>query len=660
MHLHGYKMEILEIFSPERTDCTLAKCSLPDIFDSEEKIHELDDIPAGTRPIKDTFIMPAGGAVATRITTGKPAPWLAHCHMEVHREDGMAFILNVGNYFPQSDDSWLPDDFPDCNTAFLKSHSHEEPHCDCYIDEDAVLGLTLDPTYKCSRSYLCMYEQSQIATLTRDNNLGGFEIQSKTSFPGWAISLIILGIVILITVFITMLPKSERPYKPALVKSFKTTVTRISMLSIRTSESDVKPTFWHQFQGLFFSQWYEYRPGTVNVLRVIEVAGLGILGGVLFQDVGNNSSATGFGEKTSLLFFSTTLWSQTRMYPTIGNYFEWKRKDYLVFKHKQYDWFPVLLSRMVVVLACEAWWPFLFVLCAYPLAAMFGHLGTVFTIGFLLALNNCCYIALGAVFGALSPTVSFGMIGATLFAQTTVICAGFFTKLPALVGWIRYISPIYYAFKGIVKSAYKWDDTYKCLKGQSSVGPNECYLEESAAIDDYKQRGINVATFGDPSSSRIHTEIIMLFVLFAGFQLAIFVHSFISHMKGDKVADSDETVMSQEQHNNVFDEEIVSLGRQSLFLSVDTKMVDLRSISGQNSVSGITSAIQPSIVRNTASTEPRTNSNSVGKSVKFKRDDDEDNIEDDEDNTSSKRSKYIEEFLENDVYDLSQEGYTTA
>jgi len=45
---------------------------------------------------------------------------------------------------------------------------------------------------------------------------------------------------------------------------------------------------------------------------VVEVAGLGILGGILFVDVGKNETATGFGEKTSLLFFSATLWSQTR------------------------------------------------------------------------------------------------------------------------------------------------------------------------------------------------------------------------------------------------------------------------------------------------------------------------------------------------------------
>jgi hypothetical protein len=576
MHLHGYKMEILEVFAAHRVDdCSLAKCKLSNIFNSTEKMDELKEIPVGTRPIKDTFIMPSGGAVATRIFTREPAPWLAHCHMEVHSEDGMAFVLNVGNYVAPKNDSWLPNDFPDCETPFLQSHDHYQTNCNCYINEDAVLDMAMDETFKCSRSYLCWHEQGQVAELTKDNNSGGFRIQSSSGFPGWAVSLIIVGIVALITVFlVSVFDRCMIKHKPELVKTFKMSVVRFSMKSIR--QSSVSPSFWDQFRGLAYSQWSEYRPGTVNVLRVIEVGGLGILGGILFQDVGNNHTATGFGEKTSLLFFSTTLWSQTRMYPAIGNYFEWSRKDYLTFKHKQYDLLPVCLSRMVVVNLCEAWWPFLFVMCAFPLAAMFGVIGVVFTAGFVLALNNMCYIALGGVFGTLMPTVSLGIIGATLFAQTTVICAGFFTQLPGLVSWIRYISPIYYTFKAIVKLAYNWDDTYQCPKGQSTIGPNQCYLEQSAAIDDYKQRGINVATFGDPKSDRVYVEILMLVVLFVICQLIMILYHVILKIIKLRNGDDDVAELTQEDLDEEYDQKIIEMGRASIFLKVDEDMATSR------------------------------------------------------------------------------------
>ena len=175
---------------------------------------------------------------------------------------------------------------------------------------------------------------------------------------------------------------------------------------------------------------------------------------------------------------------------------------------------------------------------------MFGSIGTVFFIGILLALNNSCYIALGGVFGTCMPNIPLAMIGATLYAQTTVICAGFFTELPTAICWIRYISPIFYAFKGIVKLAYQWDDTYQCAKGISVVGPNDCFLEQSAMIDDLKQRGINVATFGDPTSSQVILETSIMVTIFLVLQALITLYLWCSSMlrvKEDKSTSTDET-----------------------------------------------------------------------------------------------------------------------
>jgi len=96
IHLHGYKMEILDVYKPMRElHCSRASCKLPDIYDSEKRLRELD-VEIGHGVLKDTFILPAGGAVVTRIQTFEPAVWFAHCHLTTHSEDGMALIVNVG------------------------------------------------------------------------------------------------------------------------------------------------------------------------------------------------------------------------------------------------------------------------------------------------------------------------------------------------------------------------------------------------------------------------------------------------------------------------------------------------------------------------------------------------------------------------------------
>ena len=574
MHLHGYKLEILEVFAPKlESNCNLAKCDLPDVFDDANKIEALKRIPERSRPLKDTFIMPAGGAVATRIFTRRPAPWFAHCHMEIHRQDGMAFIMNVGNYSSPSDGSWLPDDFPSCETPFHKSKAIQ-PHCDCFIDHDAVLGLTLDEAYKCSREYSCSWQQSQVAALRPSKTNKSFVLQSSHRLPGSIISLIFVCIVIMVTVCFTFImprfttSKKLDPEEP---------LTFLPKVGIDDSY------FWLQFHTLLPLRWQEYKPTTINILRVVEVVGLGLITGLLFQNVGNNSTATGLAEKTSLLFFSTTLWCQTRMYPAISNYFEFKEIDLILIKEYHYDLLPILLSRMVVVNACESWWPFLFVFCAYPLASMFGSLSKVLTITLFLMLNNICYISIGGLLGTVMPTISLGMIGATLFAQSTVICAGFFTKLPSFIAWFRYISPIFYAFKGIVKTAYNWDDVYDCHKGNSAAAVTECFVEENAAIDDYKERGINVATFGDPTSSQVHIEMIMMCVLFIFCQISMacfFKFVLLRRIELTNKLSSGNTITKckstkkSDVENGVSDSDVDSVSKPS-----DTHIMDRTSIS---------------------------------------------------------------------------------
>jgi len=76
---------------------------------------------------------------------------------------------------------------------------------------------------------------------------------------------------------------------------------------------DALSPFLEQFQFLLSSQWRTYRPTCISLLRVAEVASLAFLTGALFYDVGNDATATGFGSINSLLFFSVTLWTFTRM-----------------------------------------------------------------------------------------------------------------------------------------------------------------------------------------------------------------------------------------------------------------------------------------------------------------------------------------------------------
>jgi hypothetical protein len=156
MHLHGHRFEVLEVFAPPVSDCTLNRCPLTTYFDSPAKRAELAAIPMGTHVYKDSVTMPGGGAVAIRFGSDNPGVWLAHCHINLHMDDGMMWLNIEGDLdAAKTPRDRLPADFPQCDDANRVDHHPEHPHCDCYENEDNILNNYLPSNYKCSREALC-------------------------------------------------------------------------------------------------------------------------------------------------------------------------------------------------------------------------------------------------------------------------------------------------------------------------------------------------------------------------------------------------------------------------------------------------------------------------------------------------------------------------
>lgn len=291
-------------------------------------------------------------------------------------------------------------------------------------------------------------------------------------------------------------------------------------VNIQTDDTGVNELspFGEQFLHLFCSQWILYRPTCISLLRCTEVSSLAFFTGALFYSIGEDPTATGFGSINSLLFFSVTLWTFTRMYPAIATHFTWNESLRIIANEHRYSIAPVCLARCCVVFLCEFWWPFLYVFVCYPLASMAGSWNAMFRIGFLLALNNMCYISIGSALGVVVDKVPKGMIISTIMAQSSLIAAGFYTAVPEILRYLRYLSPVFWAYRGIVKAAFRWSDTFKCRWGSTLAGVNSCFIEFHTSIDNLKNRGIPVATFGDDHSTHIWPECLVLILFYVAMQ----------------------------------------------------------------------------------------------------------------------------------------------
>jgi hypothetical protein len=147
-------------------------------------------------------------------------------------------------------------------------------------------------------------------------------------------------------------------------------------------------------------------------------------------------SASGFGQKLSLLFFSTTLWTFTRMYLSVPSSFQWFVATRKAFDEQQLSpenlqrrtILPLVLARLTAVTLLEGVWLLVYVLVC--LAGVFGDVQRTLWVGLFLVLNNICFVSLGSLLGALLKSIPQGMIASTIVSQTKLVAAGFFTKLP--------------------------------------------------------------------------------------------------------------------------------------------------------------------------------------------------------------------------------------
>jgi len=214
MHIHGHSVEVLGYETPTLIqDCTLQSCKLSEAYESKDRLLALDSIPPNHSIQKDTFVIPAGGATATRLQTGnRSGLWMVSGQRDVHGEDGLSFVLIIGDYrIPKFDDNW-PIDFPSCNTTLVNSLPMK-PSCECYTDKDAPLQLQMPGKKLCSRSHLCLHDTSQASNLDSYIYDAGLNIQSgrqPRAIPDFLPTLVFVLVVLASIILVVTLPPMRR------------------------------------------------------------------------------------------------------------------------------------------------------------------------------------------------------------------------------------------------------------------------------------------------------------------------------------------------------------------------------------------------------------------------------------------------------------------
>jgi hypothetical protein len=130
--------------------------------------------------------------------------------MEVHRQDGLSFVLNVGNHSLMpivNSDSGLPS----CESSLFVTSHQVNPACKCYVDADAPLqSRAIIENAFCSRPHLCIHKMSQQANLDSYKYTTGMYM-GLIDMPQAAVSVTIAVVVlnVVLVVFVQAVNKQK-------------------------------------------------------------------------------------------------------------------------------------------------------------------------------------------------------------------------------------------------------------------------------------------------------------------------------------------------------------------------------------------------------------------------------------------------------------------
>jgi hypothetical protein len=236
-------VEILDIAFPTLEHCTLQSCKFTNKYDVSS-IRALDKTQLNTAIKKDTFVVPAGGAIVVRLTASNRGLWLASSTAFPWGDDGLSLVVNIGDYPVPPDEELLLEvrGLPSCST--VASSKQANPSCECYNDKDAPLRSAVDDERSfCSRPHTCLGQQAPSASQKYDR---GIHIQLDWwRLPGGIELATFLIVVILNFILVIFLPPiRDRGSGP--LSRLRPNSRRSSSVSFRVGGSD--PAGWRSSQ----------------------------------------------------------------------------------------------------------------------------------------------------------------------------------------------------------------------------------------------------------------------------------------------------------------------------------------------------------------------------------------------------------------------------
>ncbi|KAL2623258.1 hypothetical protein R1flu_003463 [Riccia fluitans] len=259
-------------------------------------------------------------------------------------------------------------------------------------------------------------------------------------------------------------------------------------------------TWWEQFSVLIVRSMRERRHEVFSGLRICQVLAVSIICGMLWFQ----STPDQIQDQVGLLFFITTFWG---FYPIFTAIFTFPTEREMLAKERasgMYRLTAYFLARTVGDLPLELVLPTVSHVIVYWMGGLKATAGAYFSSYLTILFIVLVAQGLGLLLGAAMMDVKKATTLASVIVLTFQLAGGYFVQnTPAFIGWLKYLSFSYYAYKLQLATQYTEMQTYAC-------GTGRCLIVDYPAV---KQMGID----------RIGVSVMALSIMLVGYRFLAYL-----------------------------------------------------------------------------------------------------------------------------------------
>lgn len=200
------------------------------------------------------------------------------------------------------------------------------------------------------------------------------------------------------------------------------------------------------------------RNRTLVASRLFQAIFLGVLIGLTFLDTNQYSVPVQIRSKSGALYFIAVNVFFSSSTQVLSIFAVEKQVFYREYSSGYYSIIAYYLGKTIIEIPGQIVGPFLLLIICYYMIGLNPPFSDYLLVATLASLGAVCGNAYGTFVACIFDEVSIALTVAPLFILPLVLVSGIFVSaLPSYLNWLKYISPIYYSFSGMLQTEFSRD-----------------------------------------------------------------------------------------------------------------------------------------------------------------------------------------------------------